>query len=392
VRQSGQLRVLLVSVGDQLLTNPRSGIAARLATYADRVDRLTQVVYSPRRHGCRPTGWSARFASYPTRSPSRATFPLDALALGSHLLRGAPVDLIETQDPVAAGLVGLALGRRFGAPVVVGCHTEFFASRAWARESLRNRAEQAIARLVVRRAQGVRAVSSAVAESVAALRVPRERIGIAPIPLDRALFERGRDQTPARRRAGDAEPRTARLLFVGRLVPSKDLPTLLRALARLRAGGLTARLDVAGGGPDLARCQAEAARLGLLDLVRFRGDLPPAALSDLYWGSDLLILPTLYEGYGRVLAEAAVHGLPSVATPVGGVADLLTDGQTGRLVPPGDPEALAGALAALLPDRDRLESLGRTAWQQAIARFDPDRQADDLVAFWRRIAGSPAGR
>jgi phosphatidylinositol alpha-1,6-mannosyltransferase len=388
----GRLRVLLVSVGDQVLTNPRSGVAGRLATYADRVDRLTQVVYSPRRHGCRPTAWSARFTTYPTRSPSRATFPLDAVALGLRLLRPAPVDLIETQDPVAAGVVGLTLGRRFRVPVVVGCHTEFFASRAWARESPRNRAEQAIARLVVRRAQAVRAVSSAVAGSVAALGVPRERIDVAPIPLDRALFARGRDQTLGRRWRGDGAPRPASLLFVGRLVPSKDLPTLLRALARLRGEGLTARLEVAGGGPDLARCQALAARLGLLDVVRFRGDLPPAALSDLYWSADALVLPTLYEGYGRVLAEAAVHGLPSVATPVGGVLDVLVDGQTGLLVPPADPPALARTLAALLSDRARLESLGRAAWQRALARFDPDRQADDLVAFWRRVASAASDR
>jgi glycosyltransferase involved in cell wall biosynthesis len=386
------LRVLLISVGDQLLTNPAGGVASRLATYAERIDRLRQIVYSPRPHRCRPTRWSARFASYPTRSPSRARFPIDALALGRRLIGQAPVDLVETQDPVAAGLAGLVLGRRFGVPVVVGCHTEFFASRAWAGESPRNRVERLVARWVVRRAQGVRAVSSAVAESVAALGVPRERIGIAPIPVDRGLFLRGRDQTPSRRRGRDGAAGEARLLFVGRLVASKDLPTLLRALARLRDDCLDVRLDVAGRGPDQVRCQALAAELGLRGAVRFRGDVPPAALSELYWGCDALVLPTLYEGYGRVLVEAALHGLPCIATPVGGVTDILADGQTGRLVSPADPEGLARTLTELIRDRARLESLGQTAWERAIVRFDPDRQADDLVAFWRRIARPASGR
>jgi glycosyltransferase involved in cell wall biosynthesis len=384
------LRVLLISVGDDVPRDPRGAVAQRLASYAERVEELVQVTYSARSQAHRAARVSPRFRVYPTRSRSRASFLPDGLSIGGSVLRAQRFDLIETQDPAAAGLVGLALGRAFDLPVVVGAHSQLFDGGALSRESARAWVEERIARAVARRADGVRAVSAAVARSARALGVAPERVGVAPVPVDRGLFSRGAAETPARRGWSDGAPGRPctgplRLLFSGRLVASKDLPTLLSAIALASARGTAVRLDVAGAGPALGPSQRLAARLGLGEAVVFHGRVETDRLSSLYWDCDALVLPTIHEGYGRVLVEAALHGAPSVASRVGGVTDVVVDGQTGRLIEPRSVEALAEAIAAMAADPERRRAMGQAAWRRAVACFQPDRQADAIVAFWQQI-------
>src|SRR5205823_399324 len=125
-------------------------------------------------------------------------------------------DLIETQDPVAAGVIGVALACASGVPVVLGCHNEYYGSRAWRGESARTWLEYAIARWTLARCDAVRVVSTAIAESVGRHGVPRERVGVAPVPIDRGLFARGRTLTPQRRRWGHERVPSGRrrVLFV----------------------------------------------------------------------------------------------------------------------------------------------------------------------------------
>jgi glycogen(starch) synthase len=388
------VRVLLISVGDEILARPSGTIGRRLASYADQAGTMVQIVYSPLGHRRRATRLSAHLVSYPTRSRTRIAFFVDALAAGRRILSSERFDLIETQDPAVSGVVGLALGRLYRVPCVVGCHTDLFASDAWARESLRNRLERFIARRVARQADGVRVVSSQIGRSVVELGVPKGRVGIAPVPVDEDLYRLGRERTALRRgwtsHGGSSRPtvpvREGRILFVGRLVASKDVGTLLTAVAALGRRGIRSHLTLAGDGPQAEPLRRAAAEHGLIDSVEFVGAVPPNHLSELYLDADVLVLPSKYEGYGRVIVEAALHGVPTIATAVGGIPELVKDGETGRLISPGDAQALAEALIELLGDPVQRDRLGRAAWDRAIVEFEPRRQREAIVAFWRRIA------
>ncbi|MDF1586057.1 glycosyltransferase [Marinimicrococcus flavescens] len=133
--------------------------------------------------------------------------------------------------------------------------------------------------------------------------------------------------------------------LVGRLVPVKDHPTFLRA-ARILAGRTEARFVCVGGGAAARRLELEeeARRLGLGDRLLWAGER--ADMADVLNALDILCLPSRSEAFPNALAEAMACGVPCVATPVGDVPDIL--GSTGRLVPVGDPEALAAALHELL--------------------------------------------
>jgi glycosyltransferase involved in cell wall biosynthesis len=159
-----------------------------------------------------------------------------------------------------------------------------------------------------------------------------------------------------------------RLLFVGNLIPRKGLVVLLGALARLRHP--TWRLAVVGSqvvAPRYAqRVRGLAERLEG-DRVDFRGAVTDAHLVTLMAESDLLVVPSLLEGFGLVYLEGMGFGLPAIASSQGGAAEIVRDGENGYLLDAGDEERLAALLQGLCEDRSRLEPLSleaRRSWER----------------------------
>ncbi|HSB99562.1 MAG TPA: glycosyltransferase, partial [Burkholderiaceae bacterium] len=175
------------------------------------------------------------------------------------------------------------------------------------------------------------------------------------------------------------------LLCVATLIPRKGHAVLIEALQGLQERRWI--LHCVGGARDADTAKAlraaiDAHRLGAR--VHLHGEVPSGRLQVLYDRADAVVLPSLYEGYGMVLAEAMARGLPVVSTTAGAIAATVPSG-AGILVPPGDALALRAALADLLDDRDRRARLAAGAraarttlptWPQAVARF-----AAALIAF-----------
>jgi glycosyltransferase involved in cell wall biosynthesis len=165
---------------------------------------------------------------------------------------------------------------------------------------------------------------------------------------------------------------TPRLIAVGRLKAPKDFLTLIRAFAALPEGSFEAL--IVGDGPDRGAVEDEIRRLRLEERVRLVGERSdvPALLAD----SDLFVLSSRSEGLPVSVLEAMAAGLPVVASRVGGLAELVVDGETGILVPPGDIPALSAALGDLVDDRELRRKLGAAGRARAEAHFD-------LAAFRR---------
>jgi glycosyltransferase involved in cell wall biosynthesis len=165
---------------------------------------------------------------------------------------------------------------------------------------------------------------------------------------------------------------TPRLIAVGRLKAPKDFVTLIRAFAALPKGSFEAL--IVGDGPDRGVVEDEIRRLGLEERVRLAGERSdvPALLAD----SDLFVLSSRSEGLPVSVLEAMAAELPVVASGVGGLAELVVDGETGILVPPGETRALAAALGRLVGDRELRRRLGAAGRARAEALFD-------LAAFRR---------
>jgi len=212
------------------------------------------------------------------------------------------------------------------------------------------------------RAARVVAVSRALADEVALLGVPRERVAIVMNGVDAELFH------PADRAAARAElglPDGPLALYVGNLKPEKGVLDLLRAWASVPRGTLA----VVGGGPAQAALEEAAAPFG--DRVRLLGPQPLPRIPRWMAACDVLVLPSHAEGTPNVILEALACGRRVVSTAVGGVPDLLTRPELGALVPARDPDALGAALARELAatyDPAEVARLGaRGGWEASAA-------------------------
>ncbi|HEX6199378.1 MAG TPA: glycosyltransferase [Thermoanaerobaculia bacterium] len=206
-----------------------------------------------------------------------------------------------------------------------------------------------------------------------------ERCRALPNPTDFQEIDRLAAETPPEtlrvRLEDDLSAGAARLLWVGRLGRQKRPDLALETLARLRAlpgGPLDARLWICGEGPWRGRLERRAAALGLGGAVRFLGfQENPFTLMR---AADLLLLTSDFEGLPNALIEAQGLGLPAVATRCDfGPDEVVADGETGVLVPTGDPEALAAAAAALLGDPERRRRMGEAAARRARELFGFER-------------------
>jgi glycosyltransferase involved in cell wall biosynthesis len=185
--------------------------------------------------------------------------------------------------------------------------------------------------------------------------------------------------TPALYAAPAEEPTGRKLLFVGRLVPRKEVPVLIEALVRVRARGRDAELDLVGDGPERERLEALAASTGLRGAMRFLGMLDEAGVAGALHKADLLVVPSSSEGLPAVIMEALASGLPVVASEIDGIPELVRDGETGLLVPPCNPERLAEAIIRLLDDPALARRMGEAGRKLVAQRHDADRNALALL-------------
>ena len=189
--------------------------------------------------------------------------------------------------------------------------------------------------------------------------------------------------------ARETRTERCRLVTVGRLQAPKDALTLIRALAELPRGACEA--VIVGDGPDRPALESEARRLDLQSVVQLAGERNN--IPELLAASDVFVLSSRSEGLPLSILEAMAAGLPVVATNVGGVPELVVQEETGFLVPPGDPQALAVALERLLGDSTLRRRLGAAGRLRAEERFDlvSTRQAHlDLYSTLLAAAGLPS--
>jgi len=287
------------------------------------------------------------------------------------LVRERDFDVVHTHMPLPAVAARLALpGRR---PAFV--HTEhnvwgrYRPATRWANRATYGRNAAAVA------------VSAAVASSVRAPRpVPEVVLHGLDAPAGSADPATATDSEAARRVLGLPldEPVIG---TVGNFTAKKDQATLVRALARIPG----ARLVLVGTGPRERDLRNLVADQGLADRVTFVGSRDDVAA--LLPAFDVFALSSRFEGLPIALLEAMAAGRACVATPVGGVPEVVTDGVDGVLVPPGDADAFAAALAGLLADPDRRAALG----EKAAARSG-DFRLDVAVRRLAEIYDSATGR
>jgi glycosyltransferase involved in cell wall biosynthesis len=201
-----------------------------------------------------------------------------------------------------------------------------------------------------------------------------------PLGLDLEPLLELPSSAPDYRRELSIGPAEVVIGYVGRMVPIKDLGTLFAAFVRACASHPNLRLLLAGDGPERAKIDELVSQSHIGDRVACLGwteDLPRV-----YATMDICALSSLNEGTPVALIEAMAAGRAVVATAVGGVPDVVEEGETGLLVPPGDVEAFAAAVLDLAFDVQRRRRMGMAGRQRAAARFSAERLVDDVERMY----------
>jgi glycosyltransferase involved in cell wall biosynthesis len=313
---------------------------------------------------------AASIVEFPIEGFARLSTPLQLLAF-ARWCRREHIAVVQTCDLYANifGLPGAALA---GVPVRIGSRQEL--------DSNTSDRQIRLQRLAYRFATKV------VANSPAALEI-LEREGVAASSI--AVIPNGVDLGAFPERAGSASIRT--IITVANLRREKSHETLLAAAAVLLRTHPQLRFQIVGDGPRRAELEELSQARGLAGHVEFLGqreDVP-----SLLAAADAFVLPSRSEAFPNGAIEAMAAGLPVVASDVGGMRDLIANGRTGVLVPPGDPEALALAVASLIDNPADAAALGRAARREVQQRYSFDRMTtgfEDL--YLSALRARPSGR
>jgi glycosyltransferase involved in cell wall biosynthesis len=278
------------------------------------------------------------------------------------LNREWPIDIVHAHWWFPGGLAGLAAARVAGVPLVTTLHgsdIRLVSSVPGGRSMFRRVAAGSFA---------VTTVSSWLAAQASEIN-PSVKPIVAPMPVPTELFH------PA------GEHITDRLLFVGKLTEQKGLHRLLNAMKLMRR---RVTLDVVGAGRvDDQHLKDLAASLDLAHRVTWYPLLTQAELAPLYARAAVHVMPAIDEGLGLTAVESLLSETPVVAFESGGVTDIVIDGETGVLVPPGDVAGLASALDTLLDNPVHLTRLGRQGRAHALGTFGTEAVARQYSEIYR---------
>ena len=338
------------------------------------------------------------------RSGAIAHRPWGHLAGTSSALQVVSTDLSMTAAVVGADLVhshtwyanlaGYLAGLLYGVPHVMTAHS-LEPLRPWKAEQLGG--GYAISswceRTAIESAAAVVAVSQGMAADIRATypAVPAERVHVIYNGIDARQYspDHGRDVLDSL----GIDPLRPSVVFVGRVTRQKGLPVLLRAAERIDSA---AQLVLCAGQADTPELEAEVT--GLVNHLRatrsgviwIPGMLAKHEVIQILSHATVFACPSLYEPLGIVNLEAMACGAAVVASAVGGIPEVVLDGETGLLVPPGDEEALAAAINALLRDPARTAAMGARGQVRAEADFSWDRIARQTAGLYRQLVRSGA--
>jgi glycosyltransferase involved in cell wall biosynthesis len=289
------------------------------------------------------------------------------------LVRKREYDIVHVHWPVPHALFGWAARRAGGKrrrPRLVtlwyGIELRWVKSRLpWLKQFLK---------WAVRTSDDVVAISSYTAREITDL----VHVPVRVIPYGLGFNES--IQAPRRDRSAQ-EP--FHILYVGNLIPRKGVRFLVDALHRLPSS-IRAELLILGEGTDRPQLEAQVKELGLDGRVRMPGRVPDADLHRALREASVLVLPSIVdkrgdtEGLGVVLLEAMSYRVPVIGSAIGGITDIITDGETGLLVPPEDPAAIAAAIERIAGDADLAARLAEAGNRRVRERFG----WDAITAAW----------
>ncbi|MCD6283808.1 glycosyltransferase family 4 protein [bacterium] len=392
------MRVLMISLDKTLLGQDYSGDAIeRHKEYARRIGWLDVIIFSKKGTEKRSTPVlmeAAPLIIHPTNSKSKLFYIIDAYRIGSNLNTNNSTrqkqhqklspNLIVTQDPFLTGLTGWLLKRKFKIPLLVHFHGDFWENKYWIKEKWYNFILLLLSKFIVKRADGIRVVSSGIKRKLIKAGISKNKIRVIPTPVDLQKFEKCNPKkvNQIREKYGNKKI----VLFVGRLSKEKNLPMLLKAAFDVIRKDRDVIFLIIGKGKEKEKLLHLTSNLKLQTYVKFLGCVKHEELVNYYHACEFIVLPSFSESFGKVLLEAGASGKPAVATSTTGAKEIIIDRQTGFLVPINDEKSLAKCIVKLLQEENLVHQMGQAAKEHILSKFNPEKTIQKMTRFWKGIS------
>ena len=285
--------------------------------------------------------------------------------------------LIHAHWWIPSGLVGVWVSRVTGKPLLITTHgTDIMILSS-------SKALRVLAGFVFSRADCITVVSTFLKQKLRSiLQIPSTKIKVLPMPVDLESF------SPFEKAGlveaypqGEAKKRK-KILCVARYTKQKRLDTLLDALALLKEEGLNFEAILIGEGEEEENLKRMIENEALADRVSLLPLMSQEKLGHHYIESDVLVLPSVDEGFGLVLVEAQLCQTPVIGADSGGIPDIIESEKTGLLFPPGNARALAGSIKRILLEKELAGKLASNAYEKARTSFSPDNIAGAFVSIY----------
>ena len=300
-------------------------------------------------------------------------FIKQAVCLGFYLNWRYTIDVFDASEVVGGGLAVTTLKFLTGKPTSIEVQGEIF-RKLENGQNLKNRLLKRIGRFAMKRATRIRVISWAIFNQVLKQGVPESKICLVSLRIDLNLFNPllVSDTYKSGDKLGIS------LGYIGRLADGKGLEDLFETILILKSQNLKFNCLIFGTGPLETALKKLAEKLRIRDKIEWRGfvsyDKVPEALSEI----DIFVYPSWHEGFGRSIMEALAMEKPVVATNVGGIPDLINNGENGFLVEPHNSEMLAQKIKELMENKELREKFGKAGrefvsknyeWNDGIKKF-----------------------
>ncbi len=306
-------------------------------------------------------------------------YPPYLLAMASKMAETAEMTGLELfhvhyaiPHTISAGLAREILGER-NIPIVTTLHGTDITIVG------REPAYFRVVQFALRESDGVTAVSDWLAQETKTAFGFEGHVEVIPNFVDAERFREGLTCKTCEQCRAEGEKL---IVHVSNFRPVKRAPDVVKVFARV-AKRLRSRLVLVGDGPELTLCRDEARRLGVADRVTFMGETPE--VERVLSCADLFLLPSETESFGLAALEAMACGVPVIATRVGGLPEVVSDGETGFLFAPGDIEGMANSAIELLGDARALSSAAEAARRRALEHFTPEQIVPRYEAFYEKV-------
>lgn len=364
--------------------NIRGNYLSRLLSYSKSLKTLTRIVYCPSISKVAKSKVLSNVEVIYSHSQSKLSFPFDAIVIARKIVLKHKIDVITAEDPFMGGLTGVILKKIFKIPLNIQIDHDRINNKFWLRERRVNFLKNLLAQLVIRQADTIRVMSWETKEKLCRLGIRKDKFWVIPVYVDCLNFScRVNNSLRAEytKRGFDKI-----IIFIGRLSPEKDVPTLLKAFQRVVIKYSHALLLIVGDGKEKENLLILVKHLKLSDNVCFTGAVSYELIPDYLGLSDIFVLSSLHEGRANVLIEAAFSKKPIITTNVSGVRNIVIDNKTGFIVDQKDYNKMAEKILFLLDNPDTLKSFGEAGNSLVKENIKNINSPERLIQCWEETA------